>query len=321
MESLDKIDKKILYLLDLNSRQSLSQIGKKAGLSKANVRYRINRLQHKGIIKKFYTVIDTFKLGYTSLRIYLILENVNPEIEEEIIQHFVNNKYTWWVGKTVGRFDIVIILWIKNINEFYKFWESTLMKYRSYFSKQVFSPFAQLLHYRYSFLLEDNNIEDRNKYEITGSQNIVEYDQLDFRILKILATNSRASLTDMMKILQVSTKTIRKKIRRMKELGIIQGFRIQIDYLKIGYQYYKVDIDLINYKKNLSMIKYIKKNPNLIFIDKSAGFADLELEFYVKNLDQLLKIIYNLIKQFPGVIKSYKYFYLKKIFKIQYLPE
>ena len=321
MIKLDKIDKKILYLLDLNSRQSLSQIGRKIKIPKANVGYRIKRLQEKGIIKRFYTVIDAFKLGYTSLRIYLVLEKTSPKIEDEIINYFVKNQYTWWVGKTEGRFDLVVILWIKNINDFYNFWEQTQLRYRTYFSKQIFSPYTQLLHYRYSFLLDDSNINDRDKYEITGGQDQQEYDDLDYKILKELAANSRIPITEMMKKLNISSKTIRKRIQRLKKTGIIQGFRIQLDYLKLGYQYYKVDIDLTDYKSIYSIINYIKKNPQLIFIDKSVGLVDLELEFYVENLEHLLKIINDLIEKFPGKIKNYNYFYLQKIHKIQYLPE
>ncbi len=41
MENLDVEDKKILYELDIDSRQSFSQIGRKVGLSKDVVAYRV----------------------------------------------------------------------------------------------------------------------------------------------------------------------------------------------------------------------------------------------------------------------------------------
>ena len=55
MVIIDKKDKKILYHLDLNSRQSLNSIGKKVGLTKDVVAYRIQRMQKHGIIKMFRT--------------------------------------------------------------------------------------------------------------------------------------------------------------------------------------------------------------------------------------------------------------------------
>ena len=66
MEKIDVKDRKILYELDFDSRQPFSKIGKKVGLHKNVVIYRIKRLQERGIIRNFYTVIDSFKLGYQS---------------------------------------------------------------------------------------------------------------------------------------------------------------------------------------------------------------------------------------------------------------
>ena len=50
MIKIDLKDRKILNQLDINSRQSLSQIGKKVGLPKNVVAYRIKRLEEKKII-------------------------------------------------------------------------------------------------------------------------------------------------------------------------------------------------------------------------------------------------------------------------------
>jgi len=48
MVNIDLKDRKILYELDLNCWQSLTQIGKKVGLSKEVVKYRIKRMERGG---------------------------------------------------------------------------------------------------------------------------------------------------------------------------------------------------------------------------------------------------------------------------------
>ena len=52
MKKIDLKDRKILYELDLNCRQSNAQIGKKVGLSRKVVEYRIKRMEEEGIITK-----------------------------------------------------------------------------------------------------------------------------------------------------------------------------------------------------------------------------------------------------------------------------
>jgi DNA-binding Lrp family transcriptional regulator len=57
MISLDKKDKKILYELDYNSRQSFSSIAKKVKLKKETCIYRINKLISEKVITQFSTLI------------------------------------------------------------------------------------------------------------------------------------------------------------------------------------------------------------------------------------------------------------------------
>jgi len=75
MAALDTKDRKILYELDLNSRQSFSRLAKKVGLSKDAVRYRITSLEEQGVIQRFHTVINVSKLGFISFRIYMKFYN------------------------------------------------------------------------------------------------------------------------------------------------------------------------------------------------------------------------------------------------------
>ncbi|RLF33122.1 MAG: transcriptional regulator, partial [Thermoplasmata archaeon] len=79
---IDLKDRKILYELDLNCRQSNAQIGKKVGLGRDVVGYRIKKMEDEGIINNYWTFIDTFRLGYNVFRIYINFQYVTPKIKE-----------------------------------------------------------------------------------------------------------------------------------------------------------------------------------------------------------------------------------------------
>ncbi|GAG46830.1 unnamed protein product, partial [marine sediment metagenome] len=81
---LDLYDKKILCELDMGARQSFSGIGKKVGLSKNAVEYRVKNMLKEGVIEYFYTVIDAYKLGYTGYRTYLHLQGLPKGKEKEL---------------------------------------------------------------------------------------------------------------------------------------------------------------------------------------------------------------------------------------------
>ena len=63
MGLMDKKDLRILSELDADARQSNNQIGRKIGLSKEVVKYRIDKLTKDGVILRFHTVINYFRLG------------------------------------------------------------------------------------------------------------------------------------------------------------------------------------------------------------------------------------------------------------------
>jgi DNA-binding Lrp family transcriptional regulator len=321
MYRIDIKDRKILYELDYDSRQSFSQIGKKVGLHKNVVSYRVKRLMEKNIIRYFYTVIDSFKLGYSSFRIYITYQNVTPKIRKEIIDYFVKNKHTWWVGSFEGNYDLAVVMWVKDLHDFHVFWDGTLKKYRQYFKNQIFCNYVRLHLFRHSFIVKKYNNVDREKHRITGGGRPVKTDKLDFQILETLAKDARISTIDIAKKLNSTVDTINSRIKRLIKLDIIQGFRVSIDYSKLSYQFYKVNINLNNYNDRGRIISYIKLNPHLVMIDKSVGYFDLELDFWVKNLDEFHKIMDDLVEKYPDSIRNYSYVHDPKKHKMLYIPE
>ncbi len=321
MVKIDSKDREILYQLDLDSRQSFSKIGTKVGLSKTVVAYRVNKLIENGIIKAFYTVIDAFKLGYISFRIYLVYQYMTKEKEKEIISYFTSQKLNWWTITAEGRFDLALIMWVKNINDFYSFWDETLKRFRDYFMEQQFSVYIQQYSYRYSYLLDDVKKSDRTKFEITGGGTQAKIDELDFRLLRLIAPSARISAKEIAKRLNTTVSVVNYRIKKLMKEDIIQGFRADIDLTKLGYQFFKADIDLRDFKQRGKIMNYAKTNPHLVRIDKSVGISDLELEYHVLSLEQFHEIMKDLINKFPDIIKKYKYVYASKLHKMNYMPE
>jgi len=321
MVKIDRKDREILYQLDLNSRQSFAKIGKQVGLPKTVVAYRINKLKDANIIKTFYTVIDAFKLGYTSLRIYLVFQYTTEDIENEIIQYFSQNKLNWWTISAEGRFDLAVIMWVKNINDFYAFWEKTLRKYRDYFQEQQFSAYIQAYNFRNTYLLGETNKTERIKMQITAGGKPVKTDDLDFQILKILGPNARMPIREIASTLNTTVSIVNYRINKLVNQGVIQGFRTDIDLFKLGYQFFKADIYLRDYQKRGNIINYVRTNPYLVRIDRSIGISDLELEFHVKSINHFHDIMHELINKYRESIKNYKYVYASKLHNMNYLPE
>ena len=224
MVKLDLKDRKILYELDKDCRQSFRGIGRKVGLSKDVVTSRVKRLQEIGILKKFCIYYDVLQLGLNLLRFYFKFQFATPEIKKEIINHFMNEDSVKILFSTEGSYDLGVLMMVDNISEIYPLWKKSLEKYGDYFSKHVFSAYMGESIYGHTFLLD--GIEKPDVTPLRRNLGKVKIDDLDYEILKLLVSNARMPTVEIAKKLNSNVTTIHRKIKRLVDLKVIIGFTI-----------------------------------------------------------------------------------------------
>jgi len=89
---IDSLDKSIIELLFKDCRISYRTIAKDFAISVGTVHNRIQKLIKNGIIKKFETKFDFFKIGY-SINAFIKLNNNNNELIDFIKNKFINNSF------------------------------------------------------------------------------------------------------------------------------------------------------------------------------------------------------------------------------------
>ncbi|MFX1503403.1 MAG: AsnC family transcriptional regulator, partial [Promethearchaeota archaeon] len=280
----------------------------------------IKKLEKIGVINNYYTVIDSFKLGFFPVKFYLKFEFTSPKIEEEIINFFKNNNQTWWVASLEGRFDLAVHMFVKNFKLFSDIWDLTLEKFNDYIAEEIFAQYFYLTSFEYSYLSDKSVIKRRRNFTNTNDGSIVNIDDINLEILKLIAPNARMNLSEIAKKLSLTPEAVIYRLKKLEKINLIQGYRVNINLQKIGYKNFKVDIFLGDYKQRLKIIDYIKNNNNLVFICKSAGISHLELGFHLLDINKLLEIIDDLKIRFPKVIKNYYYLRVSKNHKWQFMP-
>ncbi|MGM9892451.1 Lrp/AsnC family transcriptional regulator [Limosilactobacillus sp.] len=61
---MDKIDRKIINLLQMNARASLKELSKECFISSPAIAARINKLEKAGVINGYHSTIDMEKIGF-----------------------------------------------------------------------------------------------------------------------------------------------------------------------------------------------------------------------------------------------------------------
>ena len=299
---LDLKDRKTLFELDLNSRQTASQIGKKVWLSKEVVNYRINNLIKKGFIKYFYTILNTLALGYSHYKIYLKLQNVNPEKEKKILDYFIKNKNCIWLGTCRGNWDLGISLLAKNPLHFGRLYQKIVKDYGQYFLEKNILLIEKAPTFNRAYLKE--RIEPIELRYIGEKK--IKLDETDKKILKIISTNARISIIDLINKLNLTRDIISYRIKKMQKDGIIQGFRTSFDLEKLGYSYYKILFTFknLNEKREKELISYCRFNKNIVQYIKLIGNWDAEIEFEVQNDTQLHNFLLEIRSKFSDIIRN-----------------
>lgn len=315
---MDLKDKKILYQLDLNARQSNTQIAKKVGLSKDVINYRIKSLEKEGIITGYYTIIDTSKLDYFSFRVYLKLIDSTPSKEKEILTFLINEKNSFFVAEIEGPFDIAIGVWVKNIYEFEEVYTRFKEKYKQYIGKEQISIFTYAYHFHRPYLLEKKQSEVQTLS--FGKSELVKHDEIDLKILNLISSNARIPIIEISKKLNMPERTVAFRIKQLEKKKIIQGYRALFNLNLLGYEYYKVDFILKDISRLKYLINYATLHPNIVYIDQTIAGSDFEFDLEVKNKQQFLQIIDELRTKFPE-IREWSYFTVRKYNKLIYFPQ
>ena len=315
---LDLKDRKILSVLDENSRSSNSKIAKLVGLSKDVVNYRIKKLMDLGFIRGYYTVLDFSKLGYFSIRVYLKLVDVSLEQEKKMIDFLVKHKNTFFVAEIEGNYDIAIGTWIKDIYEFEKFWMDFKKKFKKHIGKEEISIFTKAYHFHRAYILDKKR--DDVEPEIFGGGNLEKCDDKDIRILKLISKNARIPIIEISEKLRIPPKTVDFRIKQLVKKKIIQGYRFVFGFDLFGYEYYKVDLKLRDVTKLEELKNYARHHPNILYIDQTIGGSDFEFDIEVESKAQFLEVIKELRAKFPE-IREWEYLTLIKYHKLLYFPD
>jgi DNA-binding Lrp family transcriptional regulator len=302
-EKLDVKDKKILYELDINSRQSNSQIGKKVLLSKEVVNYRITQLEKRGVIKNFYCVLNTLALGFHHYKIYFKLQNIDLEKEKEITNYFEKNKQCIWIGSCRGNWDLAVSFLAKNPLEFGKLYQEITKKYGANILEKNILLIEKAPTFNRAYLKKE---APTLEFVYQESKEQVNLDKTDKRILKTISKNARIKFVELMQRLNLSRDKITYRIKRLQKKGVLQAFRANINLNKVGLQYHKILFNFKNFneKREKELISYCKNNKRIIQYIKLIGNWDAEIEFEVKNDSELHKNLIELKNKFSDIIRN-----------------
>ena len=224
MFKIDKYDRKILYELDMDSRQSAQKIAKKVRLSKVSIIQRINNLKEKGIIRNFITLINYRKFGKTNYHVYYSLKNLSQKKEEEFIQFLKGDKDVRYVIQIDSKWDLMIALFTESSEETDEILRKISEKYGEYIREIMVFTIVTTFYPGRNYLIHEKGVEFN--LLVRKRTRPLNVDKIDKKILHAISLNARASLINLSQRIGVSTGVLAYRIKKLKSQEVIQRFTI-----------------------------------------------------------------------------------------------
>ena len=289
--SINIKDKKILEQLDLDSKISTSRLAKNVRLSQQVVDYRIKKLIENGIIRQFGTIFNLSKIGFEQYRVLFELSSVGEKEKNEIINYLKNHNKVYWAAIVGGKWDLFVVLFIKNYEEFDDFLDELFKKFPNMIKD--YEALYVLYHelYQHKYLHKDKNNLRSIKLNLANPGEIIKLDKTDLIILDQIKNNCRLSSLEISKKANISYKTVQNRIKNLEEKGLIQGYRLFSKGEKYDYNAYLLLISFSSYGREAEkrILSYSKSNESITQAFRVFGRWSL-LYIYVLKIIQNYKI-------------------------------
>ncbi|PIN75759.1 hypothetical protein COV18_02840 [Candidatus Woesearchaeota archaeon CG10_big_fil_rev_8_21_14_0_10_37_12] len=144
-------------------------------------------------------------------------------------------------------------------------------------------------------------------------------DKKDKEILMLLQENSRESLTNIAKKVNLSIDAVNKRIKEMQRKNLFE-FSVVIDPHALGFELIadvKIKLKNITEKDRASFIAYLSEHPRVIDLFGIMGDFDLTCVIIAKNGDELDKLTTEIRQKYSKIISDWKSVLVLKTYKLE----
>lgn len=317
---LNKKDIKIVNALFENGRCPYSTIAKKANISRELTAYRIKRLLNNKVLNGFITIINPKALGYLKYDMYVRFQKMHEKKEKEIINKLKQEDSIILVATIGGNYDLALQISVKSIDHFDKILTKVLTIGGDYINTYVIMNVLHEKHIpmnlfgeKIAFSKHHGKSDGSFKKELIKSKKsktdaFVELDSKDKKILKILATDARASLIDISAEVNLTANAVNYRIKKLIEQNVITGFMATPSFPLLGLEWDSVLLRFKNFtaENEKKFLYFIQQHPYICYSSKLVGNWNYQISIVSKGPLHLRQTLMELRDVFKDTLQEYE---------------
>jgi len=148
----------------------------------------------------------------------------------------------------------------------------------------------------------------------------LQIDKTDLQILSYLTKDAMMPYTEIAKKIFVSGGTVHVRMNKLKELGIVKGSQIQIDYGKLGYDV-KAFLGIYLEKNSLydKVAAQLNKIPEIIELNYTTGNYSMFVKILCRDTQHLRSVLHDKIQKIDGIERTETFISLEESISRQVL--
>lgn len=130
-------------------------------------------------------------------------------------------------------------------------------------------------------------------------------DQLDRDILSILMKDANESYTKIAKKLHVSGGTVHVRMTKLKDMGIVKGASLTIDFAKLGYDisaFLGIYLDKSSLYEDVS--RQLESIPEVVSAHYTTGIYSIFAKIIVRDTNHLRAVLHDKIQKISGIQRT-----------------
>ncbi len=121
-------------------------------------------------------------------------------------------------------------------------------------------------------------------------------DSINWDILSALQSNSRATFTEIGKLVGLTAPAVAERVKKMEDVGVLEGYRAKLSFAKVGYQL-KAIITLRAFMGKLKpFLNMVSNFEEVINCYRITGNENIVMEVVLRDQLHLEKFIDKLIQ-------------------------
>ncbi len=275
---LDRISENCIYLLSLDSRQSISTLANELKISRRIAEHRVNRLYSQGYIKPLAVTNEINRIRFT---VFVKLRTIDESVLDKV------RKLTGLLKlkETLGIYDLSILFSVYAQKDM----EETISKLSNILHNKILSyevvyhNFEDTLGYK-SFC---HDVQHLSKHSLLKPKPAPLSD-IEAKVLNILKKKPTTSYAELSKQTGITYMKLKEIQSRLVQNDLVR-FSVDPDYDKLGLNFHNILVKIKLGRKN-EFEWYLQKHPRIHWVKHSKGRWDYVLSVTARSINEFIDI-------------------------------